>query len=144
MIINHNLTSVHTTPLGNKPSESFVSVGLALKTQWGKLNGLKIGWGCQNSDGVGLKILDLLITFILPKVQCAMTVGHCQMQLGVGGALSPSVGPAQSLRGGLGAKPRSSDDLSFYSTKRNRKKHSHGVILLHWTERILFHLSQSY
>ena len=37
------------------------------------LNGLKIGWGCQNSDGDGFKILDLLIKFILPKAQYAMT-----------------------------------------------------------------------
>ena len=83
--------------------------------------------------------------FILPKVQCAMTVGHCQMQQGVGGALSPSVGPAQSPRGGLGAKPPAALTIFHFTVpNRTEKSHSHGVILLHWTERILFHLSQSY
>ena len=62
--------------------------------------------------------------FILPKVQCAVTVGHCQMQLGVGGALSPRVGPAQSHHGGLGAKPLAALRIFHFTVPKETEKNT--------------------
>ena len=59
--------------------------------------------------------------FILPKAQYAMTIGHCQMQLGVGGTLIPLVELGQRPHGFRGEAPRCSDDLAFYSTKGTEK-----------------------
>ena len=68
--------------------KSFLN-GVGSKNLMGQVEWLKTWVGCQNPDGDGLRILDLLIMFILPKAQYAMTIGHCQMQLGAGGAFIP-------------------------------------------------------
>ena len=59
-----------------------------------------------------------------------MTVGHCPIQLGVGGVLQAPAGPGQSPGGGPGGKaPGSSEDPAFCNTKKRSKTYSHSVIL---------------
>ena len=60
-----------------------------------------------------------LLCRIVPKAQYVMTEGHCSIQLGVWGAVSPLAGPGQSAGGG--EVPGSSEKFAFYSTKKRSK-----------------------
>ena len=60
-----------------------------------------------------------LLCRTVPKAQYAVTKGHCSIQLGVWGAVSPLGRPGQSAGGG--EAPGSSEKFAFYSTKRRPK-----------------------
>ena len=58
----------------------------------------------------------------MPEARHAMTNGHCSLQLGSGGALSPPVVPGQSDDGGpKGKTPGSSRDPTVYICQRCQK-----------------------
>ena len=51
---------------------------------------------------------------IVPKAQCAMTVGRYKYSWKSGGAVTPPAGPGQRLSGGPGGETLgSSEDTSF-------------------------------
>ena len=64
-------------------------------------------------------------THIAPEAQYAMTNGHCHLQLGVWGAVSPPPPPAgleQGPGGGLGGEaPGSSEAPEFYRIRKSLK-----------------------
>ena len=59
-----------------------------------------------------------------------MTVGHCIIQLGVWGGVSPTAGPGQSPGGGPGGEaPGSTEDPKVYMTKKRPETDSHRALL---------------
>ena len=60
-----------------------------------------------------------LLCQIVPKVQYAVTEGHCSIQLEAWGAVSPLADPGQSAGGG--EAPGSSEKFAFYNTKKRPK-----------------------